>query len=522
MGIYLNPGNDLFAQALNSEIYIDKSMLIKLTNERLNSNDRHLCISRPRRFGKSMAANMLVAYYSRNCDSRGLFSSLAIACEPDFEEHLNKYNVIHLDMTRFASKAPDVKGMIDRLEITLKQELSELCSDISYPDFYSSDEILTLIYNKYRIPFVFIIDEWDCVFRIHKNDTEGQTAYLDYLKILLKDRPYVALDYATGILPVKKYGQHSALNMYAEYSMANQAMLAEFTGFTSDDVAELCSKFDMSADKMAEWYDGYKVGKYDIYNPQSVVRAVTTRIFDSYWAKTETFEALQMYIKINMDGLRQSVIRMIAGEHIPVNTGKFQNDMVSLNSADDVLTLLIHLGYLTYDFDTKTAWIPNKEVQQEFINCIEDGGWEEVMNSLKRSDELLKATLSGESDTVARILEEVHQQNTSIITYNNELSLSVTLSLAYYSAKNSYEIFRELPSGKGFADLTFIPRKGIDAPAMVIELKYNNSADNAIEQIKAKNYTEKLSAFSGEILLVGISYDDSKGHSCVIEKIEKR
>lgn len=522
MGIYLNPGNDLFAQAVNSEIYVDKSMLIRLTNERLNSNDRHLCISRPRRFGKSMAANMLVAYYSRNCDSKGIFSSLAIAREPDFEEHLNKYNVIHLDMTRFASKAPDVKGMIDRLEITLKQELSELCSDISYPDFYSSDEILTLIYNKYRVPFVFIIDEWDCVFRIHKNDTEGQTAYLDYLKILLKDRPYVALDYATGILPVKKYGQHSALNMYAEYSMANQAMFAEFTGFTSDDVAVLCGKFNMPADKMAEWYDGYKVGEYDVYNPQSVVRAVTARIFDSYWTKTETFEALQMYIRIDMDGLRQSVIRMIAGERIPVNTGKFQNDMVSLNSADDVLTLLIHLGYLTYDFDTKTAWIPNKEVQQEFINCIEDGGWEEVMNSLRRSDELLKATLSGDGDTVARILEEVHQQNTSIISYNNEMSLSVTLALAYYSAKNSYEVFREMPSGKGFADLTFIPRKGIDAPAMVIELKYNNSADNAIEQIKAKNYTEKLSAFSGEILLVGISYDDSKGHSCVIEKIEKR
>lgn len=223
-----------------------------------------------------------------------------------------------------------------------------------------------------------------------------------------------------------------------------------------------------------------------------------------------------------MDGLRNDIIRMIAGEHISVNTNKFQNDMVTMNSADDVITLLIHLGYLTYDYENNTAWIPNKEVQQEFINCIDDGGWEEVMNSLRCSDELLKATLSGDNDTVAGILEEVHQQNTSIITYNNELSLSVTLSLAYYSAKNSYEIFRELPSGKGFADLTFIPRKVIDTPAMVIELEYNSSANNAIEQIKAKNYTEKLSAFSGEILLVGISYDDSKGHSCVIEKIVKQ
>lgn len=165
--------------------------------------------------------------------------------------------------------------------------------------------------------------------------------------------------------------------------MANQAMFSEFTGFTVDDVEQLCKQFDMPLDKMALWYDGYRVGKYDIYNPQSVVRAVTTGIFDSYWTKTETFEALQMYIKLDMDGLRQSVIRMIAGEHIFVNTGKFQNDMVSLNSADDVLTLLIHLGYLTYDFDTKTAWIPNKEVRQEFINFIEDGGWEEVMNSLR-------------------------------------------------------------------------------------------------------------------------------------------
>lgn len=371
------------------------------------------------------------------------------------------------------------------------------------------------------IPFVFIIDEWDCIFRIFKTDVEGQIKYLSFMRNLLKDKPYVALDYATGILPVKKSGEHSALNMYAEYSMANQAMFAQYTGFTQDDVAELCKKFDMPLQKTSEWYNGYRVGRYDIYNPQSVVRAVSARIFDSYWTKTETFEALQMYIKIDMDGLRKSIIRMIAGEHIPVNTAKFQNDMVTVNSADDVLTLLIHLGYLTYDFDTKTAWIPNKEIQQEFINCIEDGGWEEVTNALKQSDELLSATLSGNSQRVADILEEVHRKNTSIIAYKNEMSLSVTLALAYYSAKNSYEIFRELPSGNGFADLTFIPRKGADVPAMVIELKYGQTVSKALEQIKQKHYTEKLTAFSGEILLVGISFDEKKGHSCIIEKTTK-
>ncbi len=521
MGIYLNPGNDLFRQAVNSEIYVDKSMLIQLTNNVLDTSDRHLCVSRPRRFGKSMAANMLSAYYSRGCDSRELFSILKISSDADFERHLNKYNVIKIDMRTFAEQAENASEMKQLITEDVLYELSEEYPDIKMPPRITLEKALATIFNKTDIPFVFIIDEWDCVFRSFKSDTEGQAKYLGFLRDILKEQPYVALNYATGIFPVKKYGEHSALNMYAEYSMANQAMFAEYTGFTSEDVAELCHRFNMPIDEMAEWYDGYKVGSYDIYNPQSVVRAVSTRIFDSYWTKTETFEALQMYIKLDMDGLRQAVIRMIAGERVKVNTGKFQNDMVSLRSADDVLTLLIHLGYLTYDFDTKTTWIPNKEVRQEFINCIEDGGWDEVMNSIRQSEELLSATLLCNSERVAEILEEVHQKNTSVIAYNNELSLSVTLALAYYSARNDYEMFRELPSGKGYADLTFIPHRGVDSPAMVIELKYNKTAESALQQIKEKNYTEKLTAFSGEILLVGISYDESKGHSCIIEKITK-
>ncbi len=521
MGIYLNPGNELFKMSVNSQIYVDKTMLIKETNTLIMGESRHICISRPRRFGKSMTANMLAAYYSRGCDSGELFSKLAISEDKSFKKHLNKYNVIHISIKDFADMSDSIDSTVETVTRLLIKELIKEYPDVDYLDDTKLPLVLTNVFMDSGIPFVFIIDEWDCIFRIFKTDVEGQTKYLSFMRNLLKDKPYVALDYATGILPVKKYGEHSALNMYAEYSMANQAMFAQYTGFTQDDVAELCKKFDMPLQKMSEWYDGYRVGRYDIYNPQSVVRAVSARIFDSYWTKTETFEALQMYIKIDMDGLRKSIIRMIAGEHIPVNTAKFQNDMVTVNSADDVLTLLIHLGYLTYDFDTKTAWIPNKEIQQEFINCIEDGGWEEVTNALKQSDALLSATLSGNSHRVADILEEVHRKNTSIIAYKNEMSLSVTLALAYYSAKNSYEIFRELPSGNGFADLTFIPRKGVDVPAMVIELKYGQTVSKALEQIKQKHYTEKLTAFSGEILLVGISFDEKKGHSCIIEKTTK-
>ncbi len=296
----------------------------------------------------------------------------------------------------------------------------------------------------------------------------------------------------------------------------------EYTGFTDKEVQMLCGEDTDMLEELKRWYDGYKVDNNEIYNPNSVVQAITEKSFDNYWTKTETFEALKVFIQLDMDGLRDSVIRMISGEKIRVNTEKFQNDMTSFSSADDVITLLIHLGYLTYDNTTGEAWIPNKEIQQEFINCIEDGGWEEVMNAVRKSDDLLTATINCDEKKVAEIIEEVHRQNSSIIAYNNELSLSVTLALAYYSARKQYEIIREFPTGEGFADLAFIPRKGVNAPAIVAELKYNKSAEGALKQIKDRNYTDKLMAFSGEILLVGINYDkESKEHECVIEKIIK-
>ena len=522
MGIYLNPGNDLFRQAVKSKIYVDKSMLIDVINSVIDTSDKHICISRPRRFGKSMAANMLSAYYSRGCDSRDLFKDLKIKETENFEKHLNKYNVLKFDVRGFASKASGGKEMTEKLIKSLKRDLLKVYGNMDFPEDFSLEEMLGEIYDEHRVPFVFIIDEWDCAFRVFKNDTEGQKYYLDFLRDLLKEKEYVALDYATGIFPVKKYGEHSALNMYHEYTMTSQKRFAEYTGFTEKEVQMLCGDDTDMLEELKRWYDGYKVDNNEIYNPNSVVQAITEKTFDNYWTKTETFEALKEYIQLDMDGLRNSVIKMISGERIHVNTEKFQNDMTSFKSADDVLTLLIHLGYLTYDRATGETWIPNREVAQEFINCIEDGGWEEVMNSIRKSDNLLKATLDLDEKKVADIVEEIHRQNTSVIAYNNELSLSVTLSLAYYSARKQYEIIREFPSGDGFADLAFIPRKGMNVPAMVIELKYDKTAEGAISQIKNKNYTEKLKAFSGELLLVGINYDkENRKHECRIEKIIK-
>ena len=522
MGILLNPENINFQEALNSEIYIDKTELISNTNKILRTEQKYLCVSRPRRFGKSMAANMLAAYYSRGCDSKEMFSNYKIAKADSFEKHLNKYNVIHINMVEYMTDNDSIEEMISELNKAILFEIVNEFPDVNYYDKTKLIRSLKDVFAAKRISFVFIIDEWDCIFRKHKEDIDAQTIYLDFLRNLLKNQSYVALAYMTGILPIKKYGEHSAINMFTEISMTNAREFAEFTGFTESEVKELCTQYDMSFDETKRWYDGYNLKGIWIYNPRSVVMSMTGHDFDNYWTSTETYEALKVYIQMNFDGLRDTVVRLLAGEKQVIDTTTFTNDMVTFNTKDDVLTLLVHLGYLTYNFDTKEVSIPNYEISEQFASTIKIMGWSEVANSLKISDELLKATLNGNEEKVAELIEKAHQDNTSILKYNDENSLSCVLSLAYYSARKSYTVERELPAGKGFADLVFKPRKNCHSPALIVELKYDKSADTAIEQIKNKQYTDCLNDYYGDILLVGINYDkESKKHSCKIEKIKK-
>ena len=525
MGIYLNQNNIMFQEVINSEIYIDKTMLIGELNRMICTSDKYVCISRPRRFGKSMAANMLTAYYSRGCDSREMFENLKISKADSFEKHLNKYNVISFDMQKFLVKTENVKEMLRLMEQKILKDIKKEYSDI-LDDEEDLISTLEIVFAETGVPFVFIIDEWDCVLRYYKDDESAQKTYLDYLYALFKGQPYVALAYMTGILPIKKYGVHSALNMFNEYSMEGAYPFSEFTGFTEEETEKLCKQYDIDINETKKWYNGYNVDGIAIYNPRSVVEVCRRRRFTNYWSKTETYNALKMPINLNFDGLKEKIEKMIAGDKVNVNTSKFQNDMTSMKSADDILTLLIHLGYLTYDFDTKSCHIPNMEVQQEFINCIEDGGWEPVINAINQSEECLKATLSGDEETVARIIEQTHQENTSIIKYNDENALACVVTLAFYTARNQYEIIRELPTGKGYADIAFLPRPNENVPAIVVELKKEQDASIALEQIRNRQYTEKLSAYSGEIILVGINYTtdpntEYKKHTCRIEKIVK-
>lgn len=520
MGMYLNPGNTLFKRALNSEIYVDKTLLIEYTNKVLNTNNQNICITRPRRFGKSIDAQMLVAYYDQSCDSSLLFNDLKISHVESYATHLNKYKVIFVDMQKLLSKTHNVEKMIHLLIDGLLWELLKEFSDIDYFNKEDIESVFANIYSTTNQPFIFIIDEWDAIFREFKMDKKAQENYLDFLRFLFKDSPYISLVYMTGILPIKKYGTHSALNSFDEFSMINATPITPFMGFTETEVNALCNTYHMNFQDMQSWYNGYHLEPdYSIYSPRSVVTAIMRKSYQNYWSQTETYEALKLYIDANYDGLKDAIVNMLAGQHIYIETGTFQNDMTTFQSKDDILTLLVHLGYLGYDKENKEVYIPNREVMDTFITSIKDSNWGAISETLKNSQNLLLSTWNMDCEKVAEAIEAAHLE-TSILQYNDENALAYTIYLAYITARNHYTIIRELPSGKGFADMVFLPLQ--DKPAMIIELKWDKDVDSAISQIKNKQYDFGLSNYMDNLLFVGINYDKvSKKHTCCIEKYQK-
>ncbi|MDR1015452.1 MAG: ATP-binding protein [Coriobacteriales bacterium] len=533
MGIYLNPGNAGFRQSVNSAIYVDKTGLIAYANSVLETEQKCLCVSRPRRFGKSMAAEMLCAYYDRSADSRELFAPFEIAGHPSFERCINRYDVLYLNMIDFLTQSQTMQEMTALLQSKLRSELlaaygSDACGAGGLTDTLSR---LGLPENG-MLRFVVIIDEWDCVFREWKGDLRAQKDYLSFLRSLLKDKPSIALAYMTGILPIKKYGAHSALNMFDEFSMEDQLQLARYTGFTEDEVQALCADYGRDAEDFRVMYNGYLLQdsngtSYEIYNPRSVVKALQNNNLSGYWTRTETYEALRVYIDLDFDGLRDKVTALLAGERVPTDTSKFQNDMTTFTKADDVLTLLVHLGYLGLtptsetdglDSPTGEVFVPNKEILAEYRRAMEDGGWPEVMKAVQASKALLDALWERDAASVAAGIEAAHL-DTAHITYNSEAALSYTVSLALFAARDYYTLVRELPSGKGFVDIAFIPRPNRSGiPAMLLELKWDAAAETAISQIRDRHYPDSLAAWSGTVLVAGISYDKkTRTHSCVIE-----
>ncbi len=524
MGNFIDKGNDGFASVRNTN-FVDKSMLIEEVNSVMLTENRYMCVTRARRFGKSVAVKMLNAYYDRSCESRSLFEGLEISKQADFEKNLNRFPVLYLDMTDFVTKYGDDEHLIDRIKHDICEELLSMYNNVAMNTNDDLMDLLINIVNQTGEKFVCLIDEWDALCR------EGYEAlmdeYVDFLRRLFKGSKteYVfACVYMTGILPIKRYNTQSALNNFEEYTMLSPAQLASYFGFTEKEVVGLCHDASMDARQMKLWYDGYELGSEKaIYNPFAVMRALKRKSFASYWASTNTFESLIQYITMNFDGLKDDVVSLLNDIPVKVNSLRFSNDMHKIDCKDDVLTLLCHLGYLSYNTETKCANIPNYEVRQEFETAIADSGWSEVNDALKQSDYLLSCVLNGDADIVASCVDKVHEQNTSLLQYNDENSLACVLSLAFYTARSRYSIVRELPTGRGFADIVLVPHKNIDLPAVVLELKFNQDADTAIRQIQQKNYGDALKSYFGDIVLVGINYDRStKKHSCVIENIKRQ
>lgn len=525
MGNYLNVGNDGFA-AMVKDGYVDKTGMISFINGTLGTAKKLTCVSRPRRFGKSFAAKMLCAYYDKSCDSRDLFTGLEISKDDSFATYLNRYDVIYLDITWFVSSTNNREDIVRFIQEKVIDELRE-----NYPDAKKENtlpETLAAINKLTKSRFIVIIDEWDALFRETKDDVDIQREYIDFLRALFKNSGFtdkiIEAAYMTGILPIKKYGTQSAVSDFREYTMLSPGPLAKYMGFTEEEVKSLCRQHDMDFEEMRRWYDGYSFRRLkSVYSPNSVMEAVNREEFGSYWTRTETYESLKVYIDLDLDGLREAVIRMLGGEKVRVMAGSFQNDMTNIRSRDDVLTLMVHLGYLAYDAEESAVFIPNEEVRQEFVLAVTKSRHTEMVKLIRLTDRLLEQTIDMDEKAVAAAIEEIHKTYCSPMNYNHEESLRSTIHFAYIGCMENYRRIDELPSGHGYADVVYVPKQGVTLPVILIELKWNKSTESAIRQIKEKDYPHMFKSYEGDILLVGVNYDEkTKKHTCRIERQSRR
>ncbi len=526
MGIYVNPGNGAFKRILKGN-YIDKTGMIGIINNRIESSDILICISRPRRFGKSYAAKMLCAYYDHTCKSDSLFDDKEISKSDSYETHRNQYNVIYLDIAAFVSdvrrRDGNIKAVVNEIVESIYDELVEV-----YPELKNIKKLTKCMTEYVKLSkkkFVFIIDEWDAIIREAKNDTETQKVYFDLLREWFKNGNFtseaVAAAYMTGILPIKKDGSESAISDFIEFTILQPGPFVRYTGFTETEVKSLCEQHNMDFEQAKQWYDGYDFKRSEpIYNPYSVMMAMQMGEYRSYWRKTSTAESLKTYVGMNIDDLQNKILRLIAGEPVNVYTDDFENDFETFNSSDDVLTLMIHLGYLVYDSESSQVHIPNEELRIEFKRLISRPSNKRLSELVRDSEKLLQDTLNGNETEVANAIVRVRDTNYAPMFYNNEQALRYVIKFAYIICVDYYLKVEELPTGQGIADVVFIPKRDTSLPAMIVELKWNKTADSALEQIKEKRYPAILSGYVGEMMLVGINYDEkTKKHSCKIENI---
>ena len=523
--MYVNVDNHLFKRVRNSE-YVDKSELIALTNKVIDTEDQYICVTRPRRFGKSVTVKMLNAYYSKGCDSKALFSDLKIASSPDFESHLNQHDVIYLDMTEFADNKDNGNKYLENLNTNVVSELKD-----TYRDFFDKDKSYSLpeAIRCLKKRFIFIIDEWDFVFREYPNNSTLQENYIDLLRALFKGagERFVNLAYITGILPIARYNTQSALNNFSEYTMLNPGPFSQYYGFTENEVKTLCEKYKLDFETTKFWYDGYKVGVYDLYNPNSIIELAKHGVYKSYWSATAAYDLVKEAINLNFEGLKDDIIKLCSGTSIRIyDIESFNTAEKNFPNKDSIYVYLVHLGYLGYNDEESTIYVPNEETRRELLHSVRDNHWPQYEGALKLSEQVVLATENKYTETVANLLAKVHEDKVPVLEYNSESALRYVVLMAYLAAEKDYLApLNEFPTGKGFADIVYLPKKVSKngKPALIIELKKDASAKAALEQIKERDYVSRVKEYTDNILLIGINYDSkSKQHSCIIEKYQKQ
>ena len=521
MSYFLNsitPVNQ-FTKTTKEKYFVDKSELIERMNELVGTASQYVCITRPRRFGKTINAMMLACYYSKNVDFKKLFDELEISKSKSYLEHLNKHNVIYMTMNELPKPNCSYEEFIDGYIKDLVEDVVNLYPNVKIDKSKYLPKIFSQIYNETNESFIFIIDEWDYIFNNNLFSEKDRENFLQFLKDLLKDKPYVELAYMTGVLPIAKYSSGSALNMFDEYTFLNDMDFDKYFGFTNSETDKLCEKQDkLSLNELKEWYDGYKTqGGHEVYNPRSVAFALRKGVCQSYWTNTGPMDEILYYINSDIDNIKNDVVQMVSGVPLEIKLKGYGAEQKELNTRNQILSAMTIYGFLSYHDETLA--IPNKELRIKFDEALEDKSMGAVSEIVMKSNEMLKATLKKDTETMEKLIQEAHDINIPVIKYNDENSLACIITLVYLSARTKYKIVREMPAGIGFADFIFYPNDK-NKPAFIIELKKDSTPDEALKQIKEKRYALALKEYTGQKLAIGISYNSKqKQHHIKIEEI---
>ncbi|MCC8139114.1 MAG: ATP-binding protein [Lachnospiraceae bacterium] len=502
----------LFEKECKGRLYVDKSMLIEKISDKVGSAGQYICITRPRRFGKTINANMLAAYFTKGCDSTELFNGLKIHDSPVYGEKQNQYNVIHIDFSVQPDFCECYRDYISNIIENLKEDLAEAYPAVAGRDYAQ----ISRMFRDTGDTFIFILDEWDSVFYEKFMEEDDRIQFLKWLKGLLKDKPYVELAYMTGILPIAKYSSGSELNMFDEYNFMNDNVYDQYFGFSEEEVHRLCEKYGtVSFAELKEWYDGYYFYNGDsLFNPRSVNRALDRGLCLNYWTETGPMNEIADCIENNVDEVRGDIVEMVAGIPVETELGGYSAAELQLNSRDEILSAMVVYGFLAYH-DGKLS-IPNYELMEKYQKVLTRDSMAGVKEIVSQSKEVLEATLRKDAARVAELLEQAHDREIPFLEYNDENALSCVITLCYLYARKDYRMEREAKAGKGYCDYIFIPRS-VQRPAIILELKYGKSCEEAIEQIRERQYIRKVEHCK-EILLVGINYDPrTKKHTCKIE-----